>query len=371
MTNTSISQEPPTKRLLSLDALRGLDMLLIIGLGKLIQTLAAATNWQWLDVLSGQMTHAKWHGFLAWDLIFPLFMFLAGVSIPYALLSQLDKGTSKRKIILRIVRRTVILCVFGFVINGGLGNFNNPRYASVLGQIGVGYFIAAMLFLYARNFKSILLGFLVVSLLVTLAQLCITVPSFGSNVLTPKGCMNAWLDQLLLPGRLYRGYYDPQGILCMLSGAGVTLLGVLTGSMLRRNKFTGYQKTGIMVISGVVLIVLSLLIHPWYPINKEIWTTTFNLLTGGLSLILLALFYLIIDVFKVRGSLFLRVVGMNAITVYMLADILRFDHLTYYLFGGIASLSGKFQPSVLVAGIVLIEWLLVYFLHRKKIYLKV
>ncbi|MCK5834961.1 MAG: DUF5009 domain-containing protein [Lentisphaeria bacterium] len=371
MTTTNTTSEPTAQRLLSLDALRGFDMLLIIGGGKLVQTLANATNWEWAKVLKSQMTHARWHGFLAWDLIFPLFMFLVGVSIPYAIMSKLNKGSTKGKVVLKIVKRTVILCILGAIYNGGLRHFGNPRFASVLGQIGIAYCIAALVFLYTQNFKSVLLSFLVVSLFVTLAQLCIPVPGFGANILTPKGSMNAWLDQLMLPGRLYRPYYDPQGILCIFSSAGVTLLGVLTGLVLRRDKFNGYQKTGIMAGFGLFLVVLALAINPFYPINKEIWTTTFNLLSGGLSLLLLALFYLVIDVWKVRGSLPLRVVGMNAITIYMLSGFIPFSHPSHFFFGGIASLCGNFQPVVIVAGVLLLEWLLVYFLYKKKIFLKV
>ena len=208
--------------------------------------------------------------------------------------------------------------------------------------------------------------------MVTVAQLCIPVPGFGANVLTPEGSMNAYLDQALLPGKMYREYYDPEGVLCMISGAGITLIGALTGLLLRRDQLNGYQKTGIMAGAGMVLVLVAILINPWYPVNKEIWTTTFNLLAGGISLVLLAVLYLFVDVLHfIRWSFPFRVIGMNAITAYMGARLFNFQYTSLFLFGGIASLSGKFKGAVIIMGIILIEWLLLFLLYRKKIFLKV
>jgi predicted acyltransferase len=360
------------KRLLSLDALRGFDMFWIIGGAQLIKSLAKATDWQWLAHFKSQLVHAKWHGFLAWDLIFPLFMFLVGVSIPYAILSKQAKGVSTNKIALRIIRRTVLLIVLGIIYNGALKTSANPRYASVLGQIGIGYCVAAIVVLFAKNPKPVLLAFLVVSVIVTVAQLCIPVPGYGTNVLTQDGCMNAYLDQLLLPGTMYRKHYDPQGVLCMVSGAGITLIGTLTGLLLRGDQLNGVRKTGVMAGAGFSLILTALLIDPWYPINKEIWTTTFNLLTGGISLILFSIFYLLIDVFHfTRWSFPFRVIGMNAITIYLGAKLFNFQGTSQFLFGRAASLSGDYKAFVLAFGVILIEWSLLFYLYRKRIFLKV
>lgn len=372
MTNPNTETNPAEKRLLALDALRGFDMLWIVGLGQLINSFVQVTDYGWATALQAQLSHPPWHGFRGWDLIFPLFMFLAGASIPYAIRGKLEKGTPKKKLIWRILRRTVLLIFFGIVYNGALNDFSNPRYASVLGQIGLGYCIAAMLVLFTGKFKHVLLAFIGVSVIVTVAQLCIPVPGHGANVLTPESCMNAYLDQLLLPGRLYVKYYDPEGVLCIVSGVGITLMGVLAGLLLRRDTLNDYQKTGIMAGTGTLLVLAALCINPWYPINKEIWTTTFNLLTGGISLILLAVFYLFTDVLHLtRWSFPLRVIGMNAITIYMAARILNFQDISLFLFGGIASLCGGWKVTVIALGVILIEWLLLFFLYKKRIFLKV
>jgi predicted acyltransferase len=368
------NQELPKKapRLLSLDALRGFDMLWIVGGAQIITAVAKATDWNWANVMKAQLTHAKWHGFTAYDLIFPLFMFLAGVSIPYAILSKLEKGVKKRSLVWKIVRRTILLILFGCIYNGVLKNFNNPRFVSVLGQIGVGYCIAAMVCLFGRNIKTVVLAFLLVSLAVTAAHLCIPVPEYGANVLTKDGSMNAYLDQLLVPGRLHRKVYDPQGVLCMFSAAGVTLLGVLTGFLLRGKNLNGYKKTGIMAGAGTLLVLTALLINPYYPVNKEIWTTTFNLLTGGISLLLLALFYLVIDVWKfARWSFVFQVIGVNSILIYMGAKLFSFKQLSQFLFGGVANLCGDYKLVILAVGVLLLEWLVLYFFYKRKIFLKV
>ncbi|WOO40633.1 acyltransferase family protein [Rubellicoccus peritrichatus] len=372
VTSDKQQSKPSTERLQSLDALRGFDMLWIVGGAQLIRAFAKATEWRVADVMEKQMWHAPWHGFTAYDLIFPLFMFLAGISIPYAITSRLEKDVHTNDVARRIIRRTVLLIIFGAIYNGALSNFENARIASVLGQIGVGYCIAAFSFLYLRKFKPVLLAFLAVSIFVAIAQLLITVPGYGAGVLTPEGSMNAYLDQLLLPGKMYRENYDPQGVLCMVSGAGITLLGVLTAMILRLRTWSGYKKAAIMVGSGLSLILVSLLINPWYPINKEIWTTTFNLLTGGISLILFAAFYLVIDVFRLsRWSIPLCVIGVNAITIYLAARLFSFNKASELLFGGIASLAEGFSAVIIVAGVILLEWLMLFYLYKKKIFLKV
>ena len=372
MTNPSTKTNSAEKRLLALDALRGFDMLWIVGFGLLIKAFAKATDYGWATALAAQLSHAPWHGFRGWDLIFPLFMFLVGASIPYAIRGKLEKNTPKKQLIWRILRRTILLIFLGIIYNGALSDFSDPRYASVLGQIGIGYCIAAMLVLFTGKFKHVLITFIVVSLIVTVAQLCIPVPQHGANVLTPEGSMNAYLDQLLLPGKLYAKYYDPEGVLNIVSGVGITLIGVLAGLLLRQNKWNDYQKTGIMAGTGTLLILAALFIHPWYPINKEIWTVPFNLLTGGISLILLAVFYLSTDTLKLtRWNFPLRVIGMNAITIYMAARVLNFQGVSLFLFGGIASLSDEWKRTVILLGVILIQWLLLFLLYKKKIFLRV
>src|SRR5512133_1639001 len=172
--NSKISVQVIKPRLLSLDALRGFDMFWIVGGGALIQTLFKLFPALWLQSIAAQMEHVPWAGFHFEDLIFPLFMFISGVTIPIAILQKLDKGTSKRELIMKIATRMVILVLLGIIFNGALRNgFTNARYASVLGQIGIAYFIAALIVIFNRSLKrqlywlgGILVGYAAVQLLV-------------------------------------------------------------------------------------------------------------------------------------------------------------------------------------------------------------
>lgn len=363
--------ESNSKRLLSLDALRGFNMFWIIGGAQLISSIAEATQWSWADYVQAQLTHAEWHGFLAYDLIFPLFMFIAGVSVPYALLSKLEKAVPISKLALKIIRRTGVLILFGIIYNGVLQDFRNPRLASVLGQIGVSYGIAALLCLYCRKIKYIAISGLLIMVSVSLAQLCFPVAA-GQSAFMPETTVNAFLDQRLLPGQLYGEHYDPEGVLNMVSGSVIVLMGTLTGFLLRRKNLSGYRKTGITAGAGLCMLLVAQVADQWYPINKQIWTSTFNVYAGGLSLLLMAAFYLLIDVLKfAKWSFPFQVIGMNAITIYMLARLFNFQYISQVLLGGVASQLGAFEMPILDIGMLLIEWLLLFYLYKKRIFLKV
>ena len=280
-------KELKTERLQSLDVLRGFTMFWIIGGGALIHSLVKATDWQALSGFSQQFTHVQWNGFHFYDLIFPLFMFVSGVAMPYSIGKKLKQGVGKKKLMAKAAKRALILILLGIIYNNKISfDFVNMRYASVLGQIGVAYFIAACIYLFANLrgqiiwIVSILLGFWAIMALVP-------VPGFGAGVLTPEGNFSGYIDRLLLPGTTYREHYDPQGILLMISAATITLMGAVSGTLIINEKLSKDRKTVMMTAIGIVLIGLSLIWNIWYPINKEIWSSSFNLLTIGLSLILM------------------------------------------------------------------------------------
>jgi len=301
----------PTKeqkpRILSLDTLRGFDMFWIIGGGTLIEVLAKCFPAAWLQVLSRQMEHATWAGFHFEDLIFPLFMFISGVTIPLAVISKLEKGSSKKEVILKIAKRMLILIALGIIFNGTLRNgFSNARYVSILGQIGISYFIASLIVIYAKSLKNQLFWLCGLLIGYSIVQLLIPVPGIGSGILTPYGCINSYIDRMLLPGRLAygpdgemvsgNGVFDALGILSIISAIGVTLMGYFAGIILLQKDSTPQKKLRILVGIGIGLIVLSLFISPFYPVIKKCWTTTYNILSGGISFLLVALFYFVIDV---------------------------------------------------------------------------
>ena len=363
----------PQERLYSLDALRGFDMFWIVGGGALLGALAKATDWGWVEVLAEQMHHVEWNGFRFEDLIFPLFMFISGVAIPYAITGKLERGTAKKILVNKILRRMVLLVVFGFVYNGALRDgFADMRAASVLGQIGIAYFFSALIVIYTKNIRSRLFWLAGILGGIVILQLFIPVPDFGSGVLTPEGSINAWIDQHFLPGRLYDGTYDPEGLLCIVSATSVTLMGSLAGAILRNREITAHKKTIWLMVSGAALVAIALMLSPVYPIIKKIWTVPFNLLTAGISFLLITISYFIIDVKGWNNwTLFFRVIGLNSITIYLGVRIIDFRHMSEFLLGWIANPLSEFGPVVIITGLIIAEWLFLYYLYKNKIFLRV
>lgn len=362
-----------TKRLWALDTLRGFDMFWIIGGGQLFRQLAETSDWAWTTQISEQLTHAQWEGFHAFDLVFPLFMFISGVAIPFSIIKKKQEGKDRKNLLIKVGRRVVLLIVLGLVYNRFLDfDFQNLRAASVLGQIAISYFFASVIVLYTNAFRQRVLVVLGILIAYTGLQLLVPVPGFGAGVLTQEGSVNGWIDQLFLPGRLYGGTFDPEGILCIVSASAITLLGVLAGEVLMNDKLTQYKKTLILGISGCVLIFLGYVIAQWYPIIKSLWTTTFNLVAGGWALLLLALFYLFVDVLAYRKwTLFFRVIGLNSIFIYLAVRMISFRGTAEFLFGGVGGLVGIYEPALLMVGIISLEWFLLYFLYKKQFFLRV
>ena len=370
---TEIKSDITSERLYSLDILRGFDMFLITGGAYLFAELAKFTNWGFFKAISHQLEHVEWEGFAPWDLIFPLFMFIAGVAIPYALLAKREKGVPKSTLYKKVTRRLILLVVLGFVYNGFLQfDFENMRYASVLGQIGFAYFFASLIVLNVKKIQSLIIWVAGILVGYGIIQLFINVPGIGAGVLTPEGCINGYIDRMLLPGRLHGGSFDPEGLLCIISATGITLMGAIAGIILRNKDIDQYRKVIILACTGVGLFILGLILKNWYPVIKKAWTTTFNLYAGGISFVLVALFYLIADVWKYRKwGFYFKVIGVNSITIYLGVQVIDFRHTADFLFGGLAKHLGNFGPVLVAVAILAVIWSFMYYLYKKKIFLKV
>ena len=370
---TNLTNKESKERLQSLDVLRGFDMFWIIGGGALLGALAKIADWNWLNAVAKQLHHVDWNGFRAWDLIFPLFMFIAGVAIPYAITSKREKGVTKSKLVRKVFRRMILLVAFGLVYNGVLKNgFPDMRAASVLAQIGISYFFASLIVIYTDSITPRYYWLAGILAGIAILQLFVPVPGFGAGVITPEGSINAWIDQHFLPGRLIYGTYDPEGVLCIISATSVTLMGTFAGNILRRKGFSPDKKALILLISGLSLVIVAVALSPVYPIIKKIWTVPFNMLTAGISFLLLALFYFIIDVkgWK-KGTLFFRVIGLNSITIYLGVRIIDFYHTSEFLLGWLSKSAGDFGSVIIITGAIIAEWLLLYYLYKNKIFLRV
>ena len=372
---TKKSEPKQPERLQSLDVLRGFDMFWIIGGGSLLVALAGATKWGWMEVIAEQMEHVKWDGFHFEDLIFPMFMFISGVAIPYAITSKVEQGVKRKRLFNKIFTRGIILVLFGIIYNGALKNgFSNMRLASVLGQIGLGYLFAATIVLYTKGFLTRLWWLIGILSGIAILQLLVPVPGYGAGLLDPTGGMNAWIDRMFLPGRLYGGTFDPEGLLCIVSAITVTLMGALAGSVLRDGEPASKRKALKLAVGGALLIITALILSTFYPIIKAAWTVPFNLLTAGISSLLLSIFYFSIDVKKWTGGiasykiLFFKVIGMNSITIYLAVGIVGFNQISRFFTGWLAAPLGDW---IVILGAIVVEWLLLYYLYKKKIFLRV
>ena len=367
------------KRLDSLDALRGFDMFWIMGAEDIVHALAKATGSSFWIGLSDQFTHPDWNGFHAYDLIFPLFLFIAGVATPYSLDRGVEKGLSRRRLLWRIAKRLLLLVLLGIIYNNeGLQwhPLSQMRFASVLGRIGLAWGFAAIIYLYSRPGRRVLLMSIWAAALLIgywLLLLFNAAPGFHRGDLSMAGNFASYMDQLLLPGKLYRGIHDPEGLLSTLPAIATGLGGLLAGSFLKNSPVTPAQKALRLSLAGLASLLLAQAWKPFFPINKNLWSSSFVLHTAGLSLLLLALFYWVIDVrgFK-KWSFFFRVIGMNSLLIYMSGTFIDWDFSNTACFQWLGQWVGApFNAVTMAICGVGLEWALLYFLYKKKIFLKI
>jgi predicted acyltransferase len=263
------------------------------------------------------------------------------------------------------------------VVNGLFkwNGYENTRFASVLGRIAISSFFAAIIFLNC-NLRSQLIWFGGLLLGYWAIMMLIPVPGYGAGVLTPEGNLAAYIDRLLLPGKLHRKVYDPEGILSNIPAVATALLGIFTGQFLRMNseKWSMLRKSIAIGLAGIALLVLGAIWNLAFPINKNMWTSSFVLYAGGWSLILLFLFYLVIDVLGLkRWSMPFVWIGTNSILIYMASHgIISFEATASFLFSGLIQYTPELWHEVwLGVGILVVQLVLLYFLFRKKWFLKV
>jgi predicted acyltransferase len=362
------------KRLYSLDALRGFDMFWIMGAEDIVKTLAKATGSPFWNGFAVELEHPAWNGFHFYDLIFPMFLFIAGAATPYSVGREIENGKSRSQLLTRVIRRGLILVLLGVIYNNGLKiqPLAHIRFGSVLGRIGLAYMFANIIYLYTKRFGQVLwfAGLLIgYWLLLKFAS----APGFPSGDLTMQGNFASYLDRTILPGRLYLGIHDPEGLTSTIPAIGTGLLGILTGSFLKNSNFSGQKKTLSLFIIGILFVGLA---HVWnldFPINKNLWTSSFVLNVGGYSMILLSVFYYIIDVLGYKKwAFFFKVIGMNSILIYMSGQFIDFDYTTNAFFQWLGQLLGTPYNTVAFAiCFVLVEWAFLYFMYRKKVFLRV
>jgi predicted acyltransferase len=364
----------PAQRLYSLDALRGFDMFWIMGAEEIFHQLSKATHSPVVEAISDQLTHPDWHGFHFYDLIFPLFLFMAGVATPYSVGKDLERGTPRQQLLWRVVKRGLMLVLLGVIYNNGLElrPLEEIRLGSVLGRIGLAYMFASIIYIYT-NQRAQIIWFCALMIGYWLLFLGFAAPRFQAGDLSMEGNIISYLDRLVMPGRLYLGIHDPEGLFSTIPAIGTALLGIYAGNILKHSPISMGRKALHLAVTGAVLLALSQVWNLVFPINKNLWTSSFVLCVGGWSLLLLALFYYVIDVKGYRKwAFFFSVIGMNSILIYMSERFIDWSYTTTALFRWLGQIAGD-PASLVVMAIcfVAVKWGFLYFMYKKDVFLRV
>lgn len=382
-------------RLESLDALRGFDMLMIMGFGGIVINLCVLCGWGGDCWLAQQFRHVEWHGLRFQDTIFPLFLFMAGVSWPFSYAKQVSRGATRGQIVRKCVKRAALLCLLGLIYSGLLnGNF---RVGNVLTRIGLAWMCGAFLYMGCRTRTLVVLALALpiahwlllwfvpapdALTVVVPEKMADTVMSFGTGPYSIVGNLSGWVDRHFIPGVLepYTGVADNQSALGLIPAVGTALLGILAGKFIMETRATlpDAKRVLLMLAAAAGLAGLGLLIANGFgemsmPINKKLWNAPFVFVVGGYSLAMLAIFHWIVDVkgYK-RWTFFFRVIGMNSITIYIAQRFIPFSTIARNIFGGVAGLLPKAGGDLLISVVhMLICWLFLLFLYRKNVFLRV
>lgn len=416
-------------RLMSVDALRGFDMFWIIGADSLVYALHRMTANKTTSFLAYELDHSEWAGFRFYDLIFPLFVFIVGISLVFSHTKAVAQG-SRSNAIARVFRRTICLYLLGIFYYGGFAHeWPDMRLVGVLDRIAVCYFFASLIFLYCKPrmipwiCAGILLGYWALMALTPVRDIQLTKPvlaqraaetgnaqvaallrdpdynpstvknspamafarqqyfattNYVTGAFGPGHNLSDHTDFLYLPGKHWDNFYDPEGFLSTIPAIGTCLLGVLCGLLLRNRKMPDQQKVWILLGAGAVAVCLGWIWGIEFPVIKKIWTSSYVLVAGGWSAILMGTFFLIVDVWKwQRWCQPFVWIGMNSITIYLAENILGgFDKVSARFAGGSvesfldAHVTAGFGSLVVTLLGLFLAFLFVRFLYRRKVFLR-
>jgi predicted acyltransferase len=384
--NIASQQEPvltaavPSPRLMSLDLFRGATIAAMI----LVNNAADEQTTYW------PLKHAAWNGWTPTDLVFPFFLFIVGVAMAYSFSSRLKRGDSRQKLLMHVLWRGLVLFALGLFLNGFPNHYSlsSWRVYGVLQRIAICYVISAILALWTSKRTWIatsavcLIGYWVVMRFVPVPGF--GVPAHDIPFMDPDRNLAAWLDRRLLAGHLYDITRDPEGVLSTIPAIATSLLGLLSGEWLRSGRPAKSKALG-MLGFGILGVLCGEVLNHWFPINKNLWTSSFVIFTAGAALIGLALCYWALDMRQWRGhwTKFFLVFGMNPIAAYVFAELIAHwidrmsagagvslqEFLYQTLFAPLAS---PYHASLLYAvSYVLMCWAVMWILYRKRIFLKI
>lgn len=372
-----------SKRLESLDALRGFDLFFLVALGPLMHSLARTANVEWLNESMWVFSHVSWEGFSPWDLIMPLFLFMSGISMPFSL-SRYKSISDKRPLLRRLAKRILLLWIFGMMCQGNLLALDPNTiylYSNTLQAIATGYLITALLFLFTSRRTQIITA-VVLLLVYWTAMQFITVDGYGGGNYTPQGNLAEWIDNTVL-GRfrdtaqvidgkvVIANWYHYTWILSSLN-FGVTVLTGLFAGYIAKDKIEEKKKLKLYFGTGITMVIAGWLWNFQMPVIKTIWTSSMVLVSSGYCFLLMGLFYYWIDYKGHRsGITWLKVYGMNSIVAYMLANVVNFRCIGESLFYGLEQYMGSYYSFLMTLWNIGAVYVIIWFMYKRGIFLKV
>lgn len=372
-----------SKRLESLDALRGFDLFFLVALGPLMHSLARTANVEWLNESMWVFSHVSWEGFSPWDLIMPLFLFMSGISMPFSL-SRYKSISDKRPLLRRLAKRILLLWIFGMMCQGNLLALDPNTiylYSNTLQAIATGYLITALLFLFTSRRTQIITA-VVLLLVYWTAMQFITVDGYGGGNYTPQGNLAEWIDNTVL-GRfrdtaqvidgkvVIADWYHYTWILSSLN-FGVTVLTGLFAGYIAKDKIEEKKKLKLYFGTGITMVIAGWLWNFQMPVIKTIWTSSMVLVSSGYCFLLMGLFYYWIDYKGHRsGITWLKAYGMNSIVAYMLANVVNFRCIGESLFYGLEQYMGSYYSFLMTLWNIGAVYVIIWFMYKRGIFLKV
>lgn len=372
---TNLKDNPKKERIVSVDVLRGFDMLWLIGGTGLALAIVKLFGEGVQYILLPQLDHAEWIGFTFYDLIFPLFEFIMGMSVVFSL-SRILKQDGKEAAYKRLLKRFVLLFLLGIIYYGGISNgWQDIRVFGVLQRLAVTYLFTGMMFIHFK-LKGLILFSVVVLIAYWILNVFIPVPDTGIISITKESNWAQYIDSILLPGRKLggNGTWDVNGILGTFPATISCLLGVFASNILLDKKLNQQKRVNYLVGLGVSMLIVGLAWSVSMPIIKKIWSSTYVLVAGGFSFILMGLFYWIIDVKQyTKWTLMFVWIGVNPITIYMVRNLIDFNGIATRFVSGTTDLHSPDVWGYLVVMVIslALSLLLLRFLYNRKIFLKV
>jgi predicted acyltransferase len=370
--NFNFNSQTTGTRLVSIDAVRGFDMFWIIGGTAIYTGLANGSQNSLLLALLPQFEHVPWVGFHFYDLIMPLFLFIVGAAMPFSFTKRLARGETKNNLYLHVLKRVFVLFFLATITQGNLLKFNWTEFYIFIGTlpaIGVGYLISSI-FILNFNLKGQIIATSCLLLLYWALMMFVPVPGYGAGVLTPTQNLATYIDHTVMQG-FFPADRDYTEIITSMTYAGTVMLGVFAGLLLQSDKPNG-KKILWLLGMGLGTMIAGLLWSLFFPIVKHCWTSSFVLFVGGVSYFIMALFYLVIDVWGYKKWAFpFVVIGMNAIAVYIATEIFDFRIIGNVFVGGLSNRLGGWNDFVQAIAAFSIVWLILYYMFRKKSFIKI